>query len=144
MAKLPRSARGSALVLSAWLWALPAVAQVASGSQPASASVDQSPQGVTQQSPAPAAAPEYPSLHMAGFANIDFAAQNKSAGTRGFSEGQFVLHFAAALSPHVSTFSELSFTPRADAGTGTPSATGFNAEVERLIIRFDRSDQLKV
>jgi hypothetical protein len=87
---------------------------------------------------------EYPSLHLTGFGNVDFSAQQRSEGARGFSEGQFVLHLASALSPRVNIFGELSFTPRADAGSGTPAATGFNAEVERIIVRFDRSDQLKV
>jgi hypothetical protein len=87
---------------------------------------------------------EYPSLRLSGFGNVDFAAQNRSEGPRGFNEGQFVLHLASALSPRVNFFGELSFTPRADAGTGGPPATGFNAEVERLIIRFDQSDYLKV
>jgi hypothetical protein len=86
---------------------------------------------------------EYPVFRLSGFADVDFADQAKSEGARGFSEGQFVLHLAAALSPHVNFFGELSFTPRADAGTGTPPATGFNAEVERVIIRFDYSDKLK-
>ena len=76
---------------------------------------------------------EYPSLRISGFGNIDFAAQNKSEGPRGFNEGQFVLHLASALSPRVNFFGEMSFTPRADAGTGSPAATGFNAEVERAI-----------
>src|SRR5205814_2912744 len=98
----------------------------------------------TEQAGRDAAATEYPSLHLSGFADVDFAAQNRSEGPRGFSEGQFVLHFASALSPRVNMFGELSFTPRADAGTGSPAATGFNAEVERLIIRFDQSDRLKV
>jgi hypothetical protein len=44
----------------------------------------------------------------------------------------------------VAVFGELTFTPRTDAGTGAPPAAGFNAEVERLIIRFDRSDYFKV
>ena len=88
--------------------------------------------------------PEYPSLHLSGFGNIDFAAQNRSEGSRGFSEGQFTLHLVSALSPRVAFFGELTFSPRADAGTGTPPATGFNAEVERAIIRFDQSDELKV
>ncbi len=79
-----------------------------------------------------------------GLGNVDFAAQRSSEGPRGFSEGQFVLHLASALSPRVNFFGELSFTPRADAGTGSPAATGFNAEVERIIIRFDHSDRLKV
>jgi hypothetical protein len=89
-------------------------------------------------------AAEYPALHISGFANVDFANQDKSEGPRGFTEGQFVLHLAAGLSPRVSFFSELSFTPRTDAGTGTPPATGFNAEVERAIIRFDSSDVFKI
>jgi hypothetical protein len=88
--------------------------------------------------------PEYPSLHLSGFADVDFAAQDTSEGPRGFSEGQFVLHLASALSPRVNFFGEISLTPRADAGTGSPAAPGFNAEVERVIIRFDHSDRLKV
>jgi hypothetical protein len=90
------------------------------------------------------AQPEYPSLHVSGFADIDFSAQNRSEGPRGFSEGQLTLHLASALSPRVAFFGELTFTPRADAGTGNPPATGFNAEVERAIIRFDQSDELRV
>jgi hypothetical protein len=90
------------------------------------------------------AQPEYPTLHLSGFADIDFSAQDRSEGPRGFSEGQFTLHLASALSPRVAFFGELTFTPRADAGTGNPPAPGFNAEVERAIIRFDQSDLLKV
>ena len=115
-----------ALALAAWLTS-PLVALAQDVSQP--------PPGVVT---------EYPSLHLSGFADVDFATQNKSEGPRGFSEGQFVLHLASALSPRVNMFGELSFTPRADAGTGSPAATGFNAEVERVIIRFDQSDRLKV
>src|SRR6266508_912855 len=89
------------------------------------------------------AQPEYPSLHLSGFADINFAAQNRSEGARGFTEGQFTLHLVSALSPRVAFFGELTFSPRADAGTGSPPATGFNAEVERSIIRFDQSDQFK-
>src|SRR5438270_6023215 len=95
----------------------------------------------------PAGAPpniEYPFLKLTGFGDVNFAAQDASEGPRGFTEGQLVLHFASALSPRVNFFGELSFTPRADAGTGSPAATGFNAEVERAIIRFDHSDRLKV
>src|SRR5438128_1215597 len=87
---------------------------------------------------------EYPFLKLTGFGDVNFAAQDASEGPRGFTEGQFVLHFASALSARVNFFGELSFTPRADAGTGNPPATGFNAEVERAIIRFDHSDRLKV
>lgn len=90
------------------------------------------------------AIPEYPSLKLSGFGNVDFAVQKRAEGPRGFSEGQFVLHLASALSSRVNFFGELSFTPRADAGTGSPPATGFNAEIERAIIRFDHSDRLKM
>jgi hypothetical protein len=85
-----------------------------------------------------------PGIRLSGFGNIDFADQDRTEGPHGFSEGQFVLHFVSTLSPLVNIFGELSFSPRADAGTGSPAATGFNAEVERLIVRFDRSDELKV
>jgi len=99
------------------------------------------PGGHGDQAPA---AVEYPSFHLSGFADVNFASQKASDGARGFTEGQFVLHLASALSPRVHFFGEISFSPRADAGTGTPAATGYNAEIERAIIRFDRSDQLKV
>jgi hypothetical protein len=88
--------------------------------------------------------PQYPSLHMSGFTDINFSASNQSGTRSGFNEGQFTLHFVSALAPKVNFFGEISLTGRADAGTGTPPATGFNAEVERSIIRFDQSDQLKV
>ena len=98
----------------------------------------------TEQTSGAPPAIEYPSLKIIGFTDINFATQDEAEGPRGFTEGQFVLHFASALSPRVNFFGELSFTPRADAGTGSPAATGFNAEVERAIIRFDQSDRLKV
>ena len=100
--------------------------------------------------------PTYPSLKISGFSDFDFAASDLHAPATGFSqqtflrpqsgfqEGQFILHFSSALSPKVSFFGELSFTARPDAGQGTQPATGFNAEVERAIIRFDQSDYLKV
>ena len=88
--------------------------------------------------------PVYPTLHIAGFGDIDFAQTKYVEGPRGFSLGQFVLHMTSELSPRVSFFGEISLTARPDAGTGTPPATGFNAEVERMILRFDESDQFKV
>jgi len=57
------------------------------------------------------------------------------------------LHFVSALSPKVNFFGEISLTARPDAGTappGSPAAPGFNAEVERSIVRFDQSDRFKV
>src|SRR5207342_1020446 len=74
----------------------------------------------------------------------NFAAINRNDGARGFTEGQFTLHMVSALSPRIAFFGEETFTPRLDAGTGSPAATGFTTEVERAIIRFDQSDELKV
>ena len=91
-----------------------------------------------------AAGSEYPSLKIAGFGDVNFAATEHVEGPRGFSQGQFALHMTSALSPRVTFFGEISFSARSDAGTGSPPATGFNAEIERMILRFDRSDQLKV
>ena len=137
-----------AVALAAWLTSpYSASAQDAplSSLSPPAASATQATQGTpADHDQPPLGVTEYPSLHLSGFADIDVANQNKSEGPRGFSEGQFVLHVASALSPRANFFGELSFTPRADAGTGSPPATGFNAEVERLIIRFDQSDKLKV
>src|SRR5438105_2945028 len=92
-----------------------------------------------------ASQPSYPSLKISGFTDFYFAASDLrgtsggfGAATllnshSGFQEGQFALHFSSALSPRVSFFGELSLTARPDAGTGTPAATGFNAEVERAV-----------
>src|SRR5262245_5379516 len=91
-----------------------------------------------------ASAPQYPSLHMTGFTDVNFSATDQSGARTGFSEGQFAMHFVSTLAPKVNFFGELSFTARPDAGIGMPPATGFNAEVERSIIRFDQSDQFKV
>lgn len=87
---------------------------------------------------------EYPSLKITGFGDINYLSAHRLEGARGFAEGQFVLHMASALSPRATFFGEISFTPRADAGTGTPATGGFNTEVERMILRFDQSDRLKV
>jgi hypothetical protein len=98
----------------------------------------------------------YPSLKISGFGDLNFAATSAHAPTTGFSnqsllqqhsgfqEGQFILHMSSALSPKVAVFGELSFTARADAGTGTTPAPGFNPEVERLIVRYDVNDRFKL
>jgi hypothetical protein len=112
---------------------------------------------VPQPEPATAEAqPVYPSLKIAGFSDFDFSASTLHGpsggfgaqtllGTHsGFEDGQFVLHLTSALSPKVTVFSELSLTARADAGTGTPAAPGFNPEVERIILRYDVNDYFKL
>ena len=87
---------------------------------------------------------EYPRFRLAGFGYVNLSHQDRDEGPRGFSLGQFVLHMSSQLSSRVTFFGEISFSARADAGTGTPSATGFNVEVERMIVRFDQSDMLRV
>ena len=81
---------------------------------------------------------EAPTLRISGFGDINYSYTKKVEGPRGFSLGQFALHLASELSSRVTVFGELSFTARTDAGTDTPPAPGFNAEIERLIVRFDR------
>jgi len=88
--------------------------------------------------------PQYPSLRMSGFTDINFSASDQKGTHSGFNEGQFTMHLVSALAPKVNFFGELTLTARTDAGSGTPPATGFNAEVERSIIRFDQSDMFKV
>ncbi len=97
-----------------------------------------------QQPQAAAAQQTYPSLKLAGFSDFNFAATDQRGFRSGFTEGQFTFHLTSPLSPKVNVFSELTFTARADAGTGAPAATGFNAEVERIIVRYEQSDHLKV
>ena len=95
------------------------------------------------QQPQQGSAREYPSLKISGFGDLNFAKTKNPEGPHGFFEGQLTLHMTSELSPRATFFGEISFTPRTDAGTDTPPATGFNVEVERMIVRFDRSDQLK-
>src|SRR5947207_15905672 len=125
---------GLALALVVWIGAAGTAA-----AQPAPPDHDHAQPPASANAQEPAGAGEYPSLHISGFADVNFTAQDKTEGVRGFSLGQFVLHMASALSPRVNFFGELSFSPRSDAGTGMPAATGYNAEVERAIIRFDQS-----
>jgi hypothetical protein len=105
---------------------------------------------LAQTSPPPphdehqASAREYPSLKISGFGDVNFAKLKRVEGSRGFFEGQLTLHMTSELSPRATFFGEISFSPRTDAGTGSPPATGFNTEVERMILRFDQSDRLKV
>ena len=87
---------------------------------------------------------EYPRLRIAGFGDVNFSAQPRSQGPRGFTVGQFVLHLTSQLSPRVTFLGEISFSARTDAGTGSPAAAGFNTEIERVILRFDQSDMLRV
>src|SRR3989454_2060678 len=90
------------------------------------------------------AASEGPSLKIAGFSDFNFSGSDQKGTKSGFTEGQFVLHLNSNLTQKVSFMGELSLTARTDAGSGMPPVTGFNAEVERSIIRFEHNDYLKV
>src|SRR6185312_10025733 len=78
---------------------------------------------------------EYPNLKIRGFADVDFGANNARGVNSGFQLGQFVLHFASALSPKISYFAEVSLT----ATTGV-----YNVDLERTIIRYDWNDLAKL
>jgi hypothetical protein len=86
----------------------------------------------------------HPATQIAGFSDINFVASDQKGAHSGFNEGQFILHISSALSRKVSFFGEMSFTARSDAGAGSPAAAGFNAEVERSIIRYEQNDYFKV
>ncbi|HLQ77499.1 MAG TPA: hypothetical protein VK210_09095 [Terriglobia bacterium] len=100
--------------------------------------------GMTMPHPESQPALEGPNLKIAGFSDINFSASDQPASKSGFNEGQFILHMNSNLSSKVTFLGELSLSARGDAGTGTPAATGFNAEVERSLIRYDYNDYLKV
>jgi len=133
--------------------AAPAQAQQPSPTEAMHLAHEQAPVPITQSE---ATQPVYPSLKISGFGDVDFSATNlhgPSSGFgaqtlvlphSGFEEGQFTLHLSSALSPKVTVFGELTLTARNDAGTGTPPAAGFNAEVERVIIRYDLNDYFKL
>jgi hypothetical protein len=84
----------------------------------------------------------YPSRLLSGFGDIVYASTG-SGTNRNFSLGQLTLQYTSALAPRAFVFTEITFSPRTDAGAGTPAASGFNAEVERLFLRYDQSDSLK-
>src|SRR3989442_920230 len=82
---------------------------------------------------------KFPALHFRGFGDVDFSATDDKATKSGFNMGQFILHISSPLSEKVSVFGETSFT--AQAG---PTATAYNVDVERLLIRYDYNDLFKL
>ena len=75
-----------------------------------------------------------PSTRLLGFADFSFLSTERDI-PEGFREGQVVAHLASELSNRVSFFSEAS---------ATATSTGFNVEVERIIVRYNVSDALRV
>jgi len=85
----------------------------------------------------------YPTLRIGGFSDVTFSGSRRGS-TSGASLGQYALQLNSSLSPRWNFFGEFTAGARADAGTGAPPATGFNAEIERAILRFDQSDAFKL
>lgn len=80
---------------------------------------------------------KYPSLLIMGFGDVNYYNAEDQAGDResGFRDGQLVLHFVSQLSSRFSVFAEISFTARSDE---------FKTEVERMIVKYDHNDYLKL
>jgi hypothetical protein len=84
---------------------------------------------------------KYPSLHISGWADINYNDTDDPGSNSGFTQGQIVLHFSSALSKKTSVFSEISVTSPIN---GTASGSVTKAGVERLLIRFDKNDFFKI
>ena len=69
-----------------------------------------------------------------GFSDINYLATEK-AGREGFYSGQLIGHIATSLTDRIAFFGEVS---------GTAHPEGVNVDIERLILRYDFADFLKV
>jgi len=78
---------------------------------------------------------KFPALHFRGFGDVDFSGTDEKGTKSGFNMGQFILHISSPLSEKVSVFGEASFTAQ---------PTGYNVDLERLIIRYDYNDFFKL
>ena len=94
--------------------------------------------------PAPVEQAPYPRLHILGFTDLDYSATDEPGhlANSGFFEGQFVLHFTSALSQRFTFIGEVSLSARPQAAT--VEGPGFSTEVERTILKYTRSDHLKL
>src|SRR6476620_2674488 len=88
--------------------ATPVLAQTTGGAMPPH---DTPPAQTPAQAQTPPDQSDYPMFKIQGFGELNFASWHILQGPRNFSEGQFVLHMASALSPRATFFGELSFTP---------------------------------
>lgn len=76
---------------------------------------------------------EYPQFRLMGFGDVSYAYHENE--TDGFFVGQAVGQFTALLNERVTVFGETSLTG---------NASGYGIEMERLIMRYDFADYLKV
>jgi hypothetical protein len=127
--------------------ALPgSLARAAPGERSSPAATDVTAEvGLGGNAAADAAAPSYPTLTVIGFTDMNYQARDVAdpATRSGFFEGQFVLHFTSALSSRFAFFAETSLTARPDAAVSA-AVPGFNAEVERSILKYTQSDRLQL
>ena len=86
---------------------------------------------------APIAPIKYPSLRIMGFGDVNFYSTKDGDGEKesGFRNGQFVLHFVSQLSSRFSFFAELALTAK---------SSEYRVDVERMIIKYDHNDYLKL
>src|SRR5256885_9091724 len=82
---------------------------------------------------------KFPALHCRGFGDVDFAATDDKTTHSGFNMGQFILHVSSPLAEKVAVFGETSFTAQT-----TPTATVYNVDIERYLIRYDFNDNFKI
>jgi len=75
-----------------------------------------------------------PEFHIMGFGDISYISRDGN-NNDGFVIGQGVAHVSAYLGQSLGVFSEISATGR---------DSGYSMEIERLIVKYDFSDQLKV
>ena len=123
---------------------LPAPSSGAAGSTGTVSTVPGQSAGAAVAPPEPAPVPpevqetegSYPNLKIQGFGDVNFRADSAKGSNSTFFLGQLVLHMSSTLSPHINVFTELSFT-----GSNTDVVA---ANVERLFIRYERSDLFKV
>jgi hypothetical protein len=78
---------------------------------------------------------ERPKLVLHGFSNVDFDQTDDRRQPDGFALGQFVLHMSSSLGRKITFFGETSFSARPN---------GFQTEVERVILRYDVNDRVKI
>jgi hypothetical protein len=78
--------------------------------------------------------PSAPEFNVLGFGDLDYV-DTDSGEPDGFFIGQAVAHISASLDESLSVFGEFSATAK---------STGYQFEVERLIVKYDFSDQFKL
>jgi len=84
---------------------------------------------------APLVAQQRRAVEVLGFADFNAFFTKRPGVADGFRSGQLAGHVSAELTPRLGIFTE---------ATATPTATGFNLEIERTILRYDFSDALKL